>query len=83
MGKETAKEPSATVYTRDKAAMRKLYSLVGNFPDIYKPAEQDEVSKTYFFLKSRVSCHKPKTGNIRPREGARQMMIRSNVMEMR
>lgn len=41
-----AGEQTATIYTRDKAVMRKLDTLVANFPDTYKLVKQDEVSKT-------------------------------------
>ena len=32
-----AGEQTATLYTRDKAVMRKLDTLVADFPDTYKP----------------------------------------------
>ncbi len=40
-----AGEQTATLYTRDKAVMRKLDTLVTDFPDTYKPTAQDEVSE--------------------------------------
>ncbi len=54
-----AGEQTATVYTRDKAVMRKLDTLVADFPDTYSLTGQDEVSKTYSFPKSYVSYRKP------------------------
>ena len=42
-----AGEQTATVYTRDKAVMKKLDTLVADFPDTYKLMNKDEVSKTY------------------------------------
>lgn len=52
--------------TRDKAVMRKLDTLVADFPDIYKLTGQDEVSKTYSFPK----CQLPKAeGGQRRAEG--------------
>ena len=39
-----AGEQTATLYTRDKAVIRKLDTLVAGFPDTYKLAGQDEVS---------------------------------------
>lgn len=57
-----AGEQTATIYTRDKAVMRKLDTLVANFPDTYKLVKQDEVSKTYSFPKSFVSYRKPRAG---------------------
>ena len=55
-----AGEQTAIVYTRDKAVMRKLDTLVADFPDTYKLVEQDEVSKTYSFPKAYVSYRKPR-----------------------
>ena len=40
-----AGEQTATVYTRDTAVMRKLDTLVTDFPDTYRLIEQDKVSK--------------------------------------
>ena len=71
-----AGEQIATVYTRDKAVMRKLDTLVANFPDTYKLIKQDEVSTTYSFSKSYVSCRKPRTVSTEQRKRARQMMTR-------
>ena len=68
----------ATLYTRDKAVMRKLDTLVADFPDIYNLIGQDEVSKTYSFPKSYVSYRKPRAVSIEQRERARQMMIANN-----
>ena len=64
--------------TRDKTVMRKLDTLVGDFPDTYKLIEQNEVSRTYSFLKSYVSYRKPRTVSTEQREWARQMMIAKN-----
>ena len=50
-----AGEQTATVYTRDKALIRKLDTLVSDFPDTYSLTEQDEVSETYSFPKSYAS----------------------------
>ena len=73
-----AGEQTTTVYTRDKAVMRKLDTLVADFPDTYKLIEQDEVSKTYSFPKSYVSYRKPSAVSTEQRERARQMMITKN-----
>ncbi|MDE5777543.1 MAG: hypothetical protein K2I10_03415 [Lachnospiraceae bacterium] len=73
-----AGEQTATLYTRDKAVMRKLDTLVADFPYTYKLIEQDEVSKTYFFSKSYVSYRKPRAVSDGQRERARQMMIAKN-----
>ena len=73
-----AGEQTATVYTRDKAVMRKLDTLVADFPDTYSLTGQDEVSKTYSFPKSYVSYRKPRAISAEHRERARQMMIEQN-----
>ena len=73
-----AGEQTATLYTRDKAVMRKLDTLVTDFPDTYKLTRQDEVSKTYSFPKSYVSYRKPRAVSTEQRERARQMMIEKN-----
>ena len=71
-------EQTDTVYTRDKALMRKLDTLVSGFPDTYKLTGQDELSKTYSFPKSYVSYRKPRAIGTEQRERARQMMIERN-----
>ena len=73
-----AGEQTATLYTRDKAVMRKLDTLVADFPDIYKLTGQDKVSKTYSFPKSYISYRKPRAVSTEQRERARQMMIAKN-----
>ncbi len=73
-----AGEQNATLYTRDKAVMRKLDTLAADFPDTYKLTGQDEVSKTYSFPKLYVSYRKPRAVSTEQRERARQMMIANN-----
>ncbi|MBO5032581.1 MAG: hypothetical protein J6K17_07200 [Oscillospiraceae bacterium] len=73
-----AGEQTATLYTRDKAVMRKLDTLAADFPDTYNLIGQDKVSKTYSFPKSYVSYHKPRAVSAEQRERARQMMIERN-----
>ncbi len=75
-------EQTATLYTRDKAVMRKLDTLVADYPDTYMLIGQDEVSKTYSFPKSYVSYRKPRTVSIEQRERARQMMIERNKLKI-
>ena len=70
-----AGEQTATVYTRDKAVMRKLDTLVANFPDTYSLIGQDEVSKSYSFPKSYISYRKLRSISTEQREQTRQMMI--------
>ena len=58
--------------------MRKLDTLVADFPDAYSLIGQDEVSKAYSFPKSYVSYRKPRAVSTEQREQARQMMIERN-----
>ena len=74
-----AGEQTATVYTRDKAVIRKLDTLVAEFPDAYNLIEQDEESKTYSFPKSYVSYRKPRAVSTEQRERARQMVNKFNL----
>ena len=73
-----AGEQTATLYTRDKAVMRKLDTLVADFPDTYKLIRQDEVSKTYSFPKAYANYRKPRAVSTEQRERTRQMMIERN-----
>ncbi len=74
-----AGEQTATVYTRDKAVMRKLDTLVADFPDTYSLTEQDEVSKTYSFPKSYISYRKPRKLSIEQRKQAQERMNKINM----
>ena len=76
-----AGEQTATLYTRDKAVMRKLDTLVADYPDTYKLTGQDDISKTYSFPKSYVSYRKPRAVSTEQRERARQMMIERNKIK--
>lgn len=78
LSEKTCAELTATLYTRDKAVMRKLDTLVADFPDTYRLTGQDEVSKTYSFPKSYVSYRKPRAVSTEQRERARQMMVKRN-----
>ncbi len=53
-------EPDATVYTRDRAVMRKMDALVTEFPEIYKCIKVTDIDKTYSMPKSRISYRKPR-----------------------
>lgn len=76
-----AGEQTATIYTRDKAVMRKLDTLVADFPDTYKLVNKDEISKTYSFPKSYVSYRKPRILSEQQREQARKHMQEINSSE--
>ena len=74
-----AGEQTATVYTRDKAVMRKLDKLVADFPDTYKLINQTSIDKTYSMPKSHVSYRKPRKLSDAQREQARQNMLKINL----
>lgn len=73
-----AGEQTATVYTRDKAVMRKLDSLVKDFPAVYKLTGQTEHDKTYSMPKSHISYRKPRKLSNEQREQARLRMEKIN-----
>lgn len=73
-----AGEQTAALYTRDKAVMRKLDTLVADFPGTYKLTGQDGISKTYSFPKSYVSYRKPRKLDREQRELARERMKKIN-----
>ena len=73
-----AGKKTTTLYTRDKAVVRKLDTLVADYPDTYKLTGQDELSKTYSFPKLYVSYRKPRIVSVEQRERAKQMMIERN-----
>ena len=73
-----AGEQTAALYTRDRAVMRKLDTLVADFPGTYKLTGQDGISKTYSFPKSYVSYRKPRKLDREQRELARERMKKIN-----
>jgi hypothetical protein len=74
-----AGEQTATVYTRDKAVMRKLDTLVTEFPEVYKLTNETEYDRTYEMPKSHINYRKPRQVTAEQREKARQMMIERNI----
>jgi len=73
-----AGEQTATVYTRDKAVMRKLDRLVMDYPDSYKLLKQTDIDKTYSMPKTYITYRKPRTVSDEQRERARQRMEKLN-----
>lgn len=73
-----AGEQTATVYTRDKAVMRKLDRLVSEYPESYKLIRQTDIDKTYSMPKSYVTYRKPRAVSEEQREQARQRMAKLN-----
>lgn len=53
-------ESDAVVFTRDKAVIRKLDSLVNEFPEVYKCIGKTDIDKTYSMPKQYVSYRKPR-----------------------
>lgn len=74
-----AGEQTATLYTSDKAVMRKLDTFVADFPDTYKLTGQDEISKTYSFPKSHISYRKPRKLSVEQRKQAQERMNKINM----
>ena len=72
-----AGEKQAIVYSRDKAVIRKLDSLVTEFPDVYRCIKETDIDKTYSILKQYVSYRKP-----RRITEARRDQIRAQMADM-
>ena len=73
-----AGEEEALVYTRDKAVMRKLDSLVTEFPDVYRYVKTTDIDKTYSVPKQYVSYRKPRRITQERREQIRAQMADMN-----
>jgi len=73
-----AEEPNATVYTRDKAVMRKLDALVTEFPDVFRCIGETDIDKTYSLPKSRVKYRRPRRVSNEVRQQRREMMSQIN-----
>ncbi len=73
-----AGEKTATVYTRDNTVMRKLDTLVNEFPEVYRCIGETDIDKTYEMPKSHVNYRKPRKISGCNKEQARRMMIQIN-----
>ena len=71
-------EPNATVYTRDKAVMRKFDALVAEFPEIYKCIKVTDIDKTYSMPKEYVSYRKPRKISMERRTQIKEQMKEIN-----
>ena len=67
-------ESDAVVFTRDKAVIRKLDSLVKEFPDVYKCIGETDIDKTYSMPKQYVSYRKPRRISAERREQIKEQM---------
>jgi len=68
----------ATVYTADPAVIRKLDSLVIEYPDTFKCIKVNDISKTYEMPKTVVTYRKPRRLSVVQREKARERMNKIN-----
>jgi hypothetical protein len=73
-----AGEEDASVYTRDRAVMRKLDALVIEFPEVYRCIKQTDIDKTYLIPKSYVSYRKPRRLSEEQRAQASERMKAMN-----
>lgn len=69
-----AGEFDAVVFTRDRAVMRKLDSLVNEFPEVYKYIGETVIDKTYSMPKQYVSYRKPRRISEDVKKQRREMM---------
>jgi hypothetical protein len=76
-----AGEQTATVYTRDKAVMRKFDTLVIEFPEVYKLIGETEYDRTYEMPKSHVNYRKPRQMTVEQKEKARNRMKQINCIQ--
>ena len=74
-----AEEKTATLYTRDPAVIRKLDSLVTEYPDTFKQVGETDIDKTYEMPKSAVTYRKPRRISEAKREQAREAMKKINT----
>ena len=73
-----AEEKTATLYTRDPAVIRKLDSLVTEYPDTFRRVCETDIDKTYEMPKSVVTYRKPRRISEAKREQAREAMKKIN-----
>ncbi|MBE5844471.1 MAG: hypothetical protein E7302_09970 [Butyrivibrio sp.] len=71
-------ESDAVVFTRDKAVIRKLDSLVSEFPEVYKCIGETDIDKTYSMPKQYVSYRKPRRLSEEVKKKRREMMKKLN-----
>ena len=77
-----AEDKTATLYTRDPAVMRKVDTLVIDYPDTFKCIGETDIDKTYEMPKSVVTFRKPRRISDEQRERAREAMKRINSIEL-
>ena len=72
-----AEDKTATLYTRDPAVMRKVDTLVIDYPDIFKCIGETDIDKTYEMPKSVVTYRKPRRLSEEQREAARVRLMKN------
>ena len=73
-----AAEKTAFVYTRDPAVMRKLDSLVIEYPDTFKCVGETDIDKEYEMPKTAITYRKPRNLSEAQKDAARER-LRTNV----
>ena len=73
-----AGERMATLYTRDPEVMRKVDTLVIEYPDIYKCIGVSDIYKTYLIPKSYVNYRKPRRLSEEQRKAKSELMQQLN-----
>lgn len=68
----------AILYTRDPAVMRKVDSLIIEYPDTFKCIGETDIDKTYEMPKSVVTYRKPRRISEEQREAARERIMKLN-----
>ena len=66
-----AGEEMATVYTRDPDVIRKIDTLVIEYPDTFRCIRETDIDKTYEMPKSAVTYRKPRKLSEEQREAAK------------
>ena len=70
----------ATVYTRDKAVIRRFDALVTAYPDVYRCIHETDIDKTYIMPKKYVTYCKPRNISAEHRKRIREHITNVNSM---
>ena len=73
-----ASENEATVYTSDKAVIRRLDALVTAYPEVYKCTKATDIDKTYSMPKKYVGYCKPRKISEKRRDEIRKQIANIN-----
>ena len=71
-------ESDAVEFTKDKAVIRKLDSLVNEFLEVYKCIGETDIDKTYSMPKQYVNYRKPRRISKEIRQQRRERMKKQN-----